>query len=310
VYFGVGYPGLLILPIVLYILIIRNNINRFPTSSSIRGSAFIVLLVILTLLICVDISKLYFWTVSINVNDVKPSLLSNIKENILSITEFKGVYSYCISIAVISILIVVQYVRGVLTSRYSIVYLILLLLSMYWRISGSYKVLPAFAVLIAIVLFSIDSIKFEKRSMFIVFSIFLMMTISYAFFGQLKDKLAYSKHEINNSEVFNMNGICKASEGMGDGCHCIQTLVFGPQFYLYNDIKQCKYQINTWSSRMGLSNEYMDIVRTSIDSGAAAFYVPTKEYVEGDLPLQEIISLIRAKYACRKLENGFELCKP
>ncbi|MBU3641076.1 hypothetical protein [Polynucleobacter sp. Fuers-14] len=312
-YFGIGFPGLLILPIFLYIILTIKDHNTLPTKSTYVYSILFILIIFFSIFVNVDLSELYFWTIDINTSDVKPSLLKNIIINIINLGQNGDLYSYGTSIVIITFIILFLRIKHYINSNLTAVYLILMLLSFYWRMPDSYKVLPALSLLFAIIFYTARNYNFDKLLFYSLFIILLVISSKYIFNKNTFDKLNVERYQVSHSNNidFASYGICKSSAGRNQtNCYCMQTMVFGPQLYILNDILQCKYQISTWSSRMGLNSKYKEIVLKSIYDGKSAFYIPPKNYMDGDLALEGIVLQIKNNLSCIHLSNGFELCKP
>jgi len=309
VFFGIGFPGLLIAPYLLYAYLIvydrRYNIQK----KDLIVFFLLVLILINLLIISTDISKIKYWAIDINVVDVKPLLLNNIYRNITEISAINNIYSLLVYLPLPIFLILFLHKVKKISRFVTIIYFLGLLFSMYWRVSEGYKILPVLSIIIALLTYAYSDLNYRK---YLIYILYVIVIIYYIWGNSIifLSKSIGNNYNNGNSVDLSKYNICKIDDNPDAGCHCLQTMVFGPQFYLLNNFKQCKHQINTWSSRMGLSKSYVDIVIDSINNKSASFYIPPIQYYQDDLPLTEIIARIKSIYSCSTLKNNFVFCTP
>ncbi len=310
---GVGFPSVIIFPllVVIYNISIKQKIElKLFFYSLVPALLFFSFLVIL-LTNFTSLENLKFWVIDVN-QTVGTQLFSNLKINIKHSwnTNFISEIFFLIFFQ----LIVLFY--G-LKKKYFDIYLFTILLAAcigcYWRVYFGYKAMPAASIIFGVILYIV-----KKENIFVKlfndfkFSIFCLGFVSYllalCFIGILKIS-QINKFENPDIALFDDPDICKLTNKSTSNCRCVEVLVFGPQIYIQNDIRQCQDQMNTWAGAMGENEKYLKTVLNDIDNKRAVYIVPPKVFYQSEERLSSLIDKIHRNYNCKYVKGEWQLCK-
>ena len=306
-FFGVGFPSVLIFPYLIYFSYLFVKSNLIKTIDLLKFFLFLMLLVSVILLMT-DIDSLWFWVIGINLGDVSHNLFGNIWGNLITIDKINSLYDLMTYIPFFLFFLLLIFWWGEINYK-SLIYLLIVYLLILWRVSGGYKAFASASVLISLIVFAFSRYLY-KEEIYVKFFLTLLLLLS--IFSTTFTNLVSGFNPNRFSKIQEFSGlnfnICKFSEGSTSDCRCVNSLVFGPQFYLQNNIKQCKYQMNTWGSRLGTSPEYMSLLYDSVSNRYASYIVPPIQFYRDDIVLAQFIKHVEKEYHCKPYNNDWKFC--
>lgn len=307
---GLGFWGIAIIPYMAIIFKEKNRLIKFIINERKKFLIFTLTCIFLFSLGSLGISSikdLYYWSVDIN-RVIRPNYFLNIQNSFIDWFANQDFNLRLINVFSVLFVILIIKIKG-LVSKQSAIFMIIMAVTIIWRESSGYKVFPLLSIIIGAILFIYlnkekkEIIFFNNHKLkFMIFAVAVAVAVLF---------LNNSINRISDKQIgysyFSDEDLCRVNSS--NKCLCVQVLVFGPQSYLFNDIKQCKSQMNTWADRLGTSNQYLRIVNNSIEKKEGAYLIPPDEYTKGDAPLLSIIEKIKDTYSCIPKANGFLLCK-
>lgn len=305
-FFGVGFPSVLVLPYLIYFGFLFGKKDCLKKVDIFKYFAFLAGLVSIVLLMT-NPDSLWFWVVEINRGDVRQHLLENIWANITSIDEWYSFYALLSYIPLFFLFVIWTFTEKKINFK-SLLYILVIYLPIFWRVPDGYKAIVSVSVLISLFLFVYSKYFYKEKFVKLSITLFLVVGIFSSNLTNLVSGLdisGFSKVQEFSSMNFN---ICKFSGDSPSNCRCVNSLVFGPQVYLQNNIKQCQYQMNTWGSRLGTSSKYMKIAYDSVADHYASYIVPPIQFYKDDLPLTDFIQHIEKEYECKIYNNDWRFC--
>ncbi len=305
---GLGFFGIFVFPYLAVLYREKKHLLNFLIRNKVAVSRmFALLLGMLGLMFwgIYNLQSLYYWSIEIN-RLIKPEFIQNI---ILSARNFvfDGDFgNRLVNIFAVFVCIIIFRVKKRIGNA-SAVFLTILSISLVWRVSVGYKALPLISIIVGLILFLNKTAEESECKGKLVKRVGLLLVFLIpAVILFVKNTQKLNSHQESYS-YYSDKDLCRVDSATE--CLCVQVMVFGPQAYLFNDIKQCKNQMNTWADRLGTSQKYLHIIGKSIEKKEGAYLIPPPEYTKDDEVLVQLINKIKASYECNYKENNFMLCK-
>lgn len=305
---GLGFWGISVFPYLMILIKEGVKLNEFILREKNKILVFVLTLgalIFLTAWGVSDFKKVYFWSVEIN-KVIRPDYVLNIKKSFRDFFVAEDFNIRIINIFSVLCFVLVLKIKEKITGRTTI-FLIIIASSIVWRVSGGYKVLPLLSIVLGVLLY-LWQCKAERADNFCKKNKIIIMIILVSVAAILsRNSVGKINPQQSGDTYYTDDDLCRVNSTTK--CLCVQVMVFGPQAYLFNDIRQCKYQMNTWADRLGTSGQYLEIINKSIDKKEGAYLIPPDEFTRDDSVLLSIIGKIKKTYTCASKVNGFVLCK-
>ncbi|BDU57290.1 hypothetical protein LMORI2_02720 [Limnohabitans sp. MORI2] len=304
---GVGFPSLILMPLAILLIKLRSSESGeyFAIAQKLVPAGLLILVCAYLLIMYTEIHNLKYWVVDVN-KTVRPQLINNVIANLLMFDKPMYLVEILLYLPFEFGILFYAFKKGVI-SRVMLIILIFCCIGGLWRVSFGYKALPNAGIVIAVLLALIESWSFiNKKFKCILYIIFPMAIITtYLLFNLLLNK-SFANHD---AIFFEDSDICKLTGQNSAGCKCVTFLVFGPQIFIQNDIKQCKNQMNTWADAMGEDDRYFNVAKITAINKESIYIVPPSQFINKGSRLESLVEIIHDNYVCKSVKVDWQICK-
>lgn len=304
---GIGFPAIVCMPILIliYKLYQDREGGYKPLMTSLIPGALAIGMVFCLLMIYTDVSSLRYWMVDVN-KTVGQQLLKNVYSNLRAIGGQMYLFEILLLLPIQFLILLASYRRNLITKPVLII-LLLCCIGGLWRVSFGYKALPNASIAIGVLMeFKKDKIFKDVKNIYFLAVLCFLLLINNLFASNV---LTAKAIENPDAIFFDDPEMCRLTSQSSSNCKCVEVLVFGPQIFIQNDIKQCKNQMNTWADAMGEDDRYFNVVKNNILNNEAIYLVPPKQFINQDSRLESLVGLIHKNYKCKNVKQEWQVCK-